>query len=207
MLHARFDQLTRTLRQGRFSRRAVRHAVAAGIAAALLITSSSAQGQPATQPLRARFSTSGIAPCSSPARARGAHGDPGVRTQRHRGSLGGGAEPGGQNDRVCSYDRANVPGAPATRRIPQPPHCGFGQLPNSLTICTPCLLLPPFLDRMCSSATPSAVSSSGCTPPRIRKRSWDSCWLTPPTRTTGHGWRRRLDPTHGHKPSSSSPRR
>ena len=88
MLHVRVDQLTRTFRQGRSSRRAVRHAVTAGIAAALLITSSSAHAQPATQPLRARLSTSGIAPCSFLARARGVprrSWSPGSTTPRRSG--------------------------------------------------------------------------------------------------------------------------
>jgi pimeloyl-ACP methyl ester carboxylesterase len=111
MLHARVGQLTRTFRRGRSSRRAVFHALAAGIAAAKLVTPSSAQAQTATPAVHGALVDIGdrslFLSCSGT-------GSPTVILESGLSDTAGvwSAVQGevARTTRVCSYDRANVPG-------------------------------------------------------------------------------------------------
>src|SRR5215212_5536927 len=111
MLHARVGQLTRTFRRGRSSRRTVFHALAAGIAAAMLVTPSWAQAQTATPAAPAALVDIGdrslFLSCSGTGSptvilASGLN-DTAAVWSAVQGEVA-------RTTRVCSYDRANVPG-------------------------------------------------------------------------------------------------
>src|SRR5829696_4975639 len=111
MLHARVGRLTRTFRRGRSSRRVVFHALAVGTAVAMLVTPSFTQAQTATPAVPGALVDIGnrslFLSCSGT-------GSPTVILESGLNDTAAvwSAVQGEvtRTTRVCSYDRANVPG-------------------------------------------------------------------------------------------------
>jgi D-alanyl-D-alanine carboxypeptidase len=111
MLHARVGRLTRTFRRGRSSRRVVFHALAVGMAVAMLVTPSFTQAQTATPAVPGALVDIGnrslFLSCSGT-------GSPTVILESGLNDTAAvwSAVQGevARTTRVCSYDRANVPG-------------------------------------------------------------------------------------------------
>src|SRR5215213_3235164 len=111
MLHARVGRLTRTFRRGRSSRRVVFHALAVGMAVAMLVTPSFTQAQTATPAAPGALVDIGdrslFLSCSGT-------GNPTVILESGLNDTAAvwSAVQGevARTTRVCSYDRANVPG-------------------------------------------------------------------------------------------------
>ena len=203
MLHARVGQLTWTFRRRRPSRRAAFHAFAAGVAVVMLATPFWARSNLRPQPSRARLSTSGTSPVSLLLGHGESHGDPGVRAQRHRGSLVCGAGRGDQNHPRLQLRSSQRPGW--CQQLEPDPTAYTTPSVRRRARCrsAPCLALPPFLALCARRSLLSAVSSSGCTPPP----PMDVAGLVLVDATHEDNWarlERRSDLICGRKSSSSS---